>query len=87
MTLVHRRLRNSRGASLVEYALLLALISLTAFPALSLLGIGARDTFDEAKDNMSGGGGSGGSGNGEGFGDRDPCWHSGQCGVDLPPDL
>ncbi len=37
---------DERGASLVEYALLVALIAVVAFIAVTTLGEGVRDTFE-----------------------------------------
>ncbi|MGH9282277.1 MAG: Flp family type IVb pilin [Acidimicrobiales bacterium] len=46
MTLLHVHAgRDERGASLVEYALLLALIAMVCFVAITLIGQSAEDTF------------------------------------------
>lgn len=45
---VRSRIKNERGASLVEYALLVALIAVICIAAIGLIGRGARDTLSEA---------------------------------------
>jgi pilus assembly protein Flp/PilA len=41
------RCKSDRGASLVEYALLVALIAVVCIAAVTLLGSAASDKFDE----------------------------------------
>jgi pilus assembly protein Flp/PilA len=40
-------IKSERGASLVEYALLVALIAVVCIAAVTLLGTSARDKFNE----------------------------------------
>ena len=42
-----------RGASLVEYALLVALIAVVCIGAITILGQGASDNFDEITDEIT----------------------------------
>lgn len=44
---IHGRIRNERGAALVEYALLLALIAVVCIVALQVLGTQAADKFSK----------------------------------------
>lgn len=44
-TWITARINDERGASLVEYALLVALIAVVAIVGIRLLGTSARDTF------------------------------------------
>ncbi|MFP3906835.1 MAG: Flp family type IVb pilin [Acidimicrobiales bacterium] len=44
---------SERGASLVEYALLVALIAVVCIAAITLLGESASDKFDEVADEIS----------------------------------
>ena len=46
-TLVRSRIADERGASLVEYALLVALIAVVCIGAISILGGNANDKFSE----------------------------------------
>ena len=46
--------KTERGASLVEYALLVALIAVACIAAISALAGGAEDTFNEATSSMAG---------------------------------
>ena len=55
-TFAHRVVRNERGASMVEYALLLALIAVACITAVSLLGNQASDKFTDVGDKISGAG-------------------------------
>ncbi len=48
------RLREDRGASLVEYALLLALIAVIAIGAIALLGTNVRDEINEVATTIGG---------------------------------
>jgi pilus assembly protein Flp/PilA len=43
-----QRARTERGASMVEYALLVGLIAVVAVVAVSLLGTGIKGLFDQA---------------------------------------
>jgi pilus assembly protein Flp/PilA len=45
--------RNERGAALVEYALLLALIAVVCIVALQILGTQAKDKFSKVGDSIS----------------------------------
>lgn len=56
------RTDSERGASLVEYALLLALIAVVAIVALNFLGGSARDTLSNVGESIktTDGGGAGG---------------------------
>lgn len=49
--------KDERGASLVEYALLVALIAVVCIAAVSALGSSASDTFDSVTDSLPGAGG------------------------------
>jgi pilus assembly protein Flp/PilA len=46
--------RTERGASLVEYALLVALIAVVVIGAVTLLGSTAEDTFSDVSDSLAG---------------------------------
>ena len=46
-SIVQDKIKNERGASLVEYALLLALIAVVCIGAITLIGSGAKDTLSE----------------------------------------
>lgn len=46
--------RTERGASLVEYALLVALIAVVVIGAVTLLGNTARDNFSEVSSSIAG---------------------------------
>jgi pilus assembly protein Flp/PilA len=46
--------RSERGASLVEYALLVALIAVVCIAAVSFLGQQAKDTFSEVGTSIAG---------------------------------
>jgi len=46
--------KSERGASLVEYALLVALIAVVVIGAVTLLGGNARDTFSNVSSSISG---------------------------------
>ena len=49
------KFKNSNGATLLEYALLLASLLLICIPAVRILGIGASDTLDTAcRDGLNG---------------------------------
>ena len=45
---------SERGASLVEYALLVALIAVVVIGAVTLLGTTASDTFSDVSDSLAG---------------------------------
>ncbi len=47
-TWLQAHIRSERGASLVEYALLVALIAVVAIAAITFLGNQASDTLDSA---------------------------------------
>ena len=44
---IRRTIKDERGASLVEYALLLALIAVVCIGAITLIGTGAKDKLSE----------------------------------------
>jgi pilus assembly protein Flp/PilA len=46
--------KTERGASLVEYALLVALIAVVVIGAVTLLGSTAEDTFSNVSDSIAG---------------------------------
>ncbi len=46
--------KSERGASLVEYALLVALIAVVVIGAVTLLGTTASDTFSDVSDSIAG---------------------------------
>ena len=46
--------KTERGASLVEYALLVALIAVVVIGAVTLLGITAENTFSDVSDSLAG---------------------------------
>lgn len=47
-TFIRTKIHDERGASLVEYALLLALIAVLCIGAISLIGSGAKKTLSSA---------------------------------------
>ncbi len=49
----HARIKSERGAALVEYALLLALIAVVCIIALQFLGGSAADKFSEVGNSIS----------------------------------
>ena len=53
-----RNARNQRGASLVEYALLVSLIAVAAMAILGTLGGSITQRFTEINNSISGGGGN-----------------------------
>ena len=50
-----RRPVRERGASLVEYALLLALIAIVCIAAVTTFGQGVQDSYDESRTSIFGG--------------------------------
>jgi pilus assembly protein Flp/PilA len=50
-------IKDEEGASLIEYALLVALIAVAAITAMTLLGEKASSTLENVADQMPGGGG------------------------------
>ena len=46
-TVIRKNIKDERGASLVEYALLLALIAVVCIGAITLIGTSARDKLSE----------------------------------------
>lgn len=48
------RTRDDRGASLVEYALLLALIAVVCLAALTALGVSLGENYDESQTSIFG---------------------------------
>jgi pilus assembly protein Flp/PilA len=47
-------IKNERGAALVEYALLLALIAVVCIVALKALGTGAKSKFNDVSNSIAG---------------------------------
>jgi pilus assembly protein Flp/PilA len=47
-----KRCRGDQGASLVEYALLLALIAVVCVGAITLLGVATKSNFDDSADSI-----------------------------------
>jgi pilus assembly protein Flp/PilA len=54
LVLVRRSVRTEHGASLVEYALLVALIALAAIAAVTFLGSTATDSFNTSGSSIFG---------------------------------
>ena len=54
MKLLKRLFREEEGASMVEYALLVALIAVVVLAALGPLGEAIRDLFNDVKGNIDG---------------------------------
>lgn len=50
--MVRARIKNERGASLVEYALLLALIAVVCIVAITLIGEKASESFSSTADEL-----------------------------------
>jgi Flp pilus assembly pilin Flp len=50
----NKKAKSQRGASMIEYALLVALIALIAIPAVGALGGSVRTKFVEAKQEIAG---------------------------------
>lgn len=61
---VRRFLRDEEGATAVEYALMVALIAVVIIAAVTLIGTGARDKFQEVADAIAGAGAGSGGGTG-----------------------
>lgn len=53
---VRRFLRDEEGATAVEYALMVALIAVVIILAVTAIGTGARDKFEEVASAISGAG-------------------------------
>jgi pilus assembly protein Flp/PilA len=51
---VHRLLQDEEGATMVEYALLVALIAIVTVAGISLLGEEANGTLEDAADAVAG---------------------------------
>ena len=66
-TSMNSRRRRERGSTLVEYALLIALIAITSIVALRTLGSGATNGFDRPRQCLENGQ-CGTTGSGTGFG-------------------
>jgi pilus assembly protein Flp/PilA len=49
-------IKSERGATMVEYALMVALIAVVALGMVALLGEGVRDTFGDIANQVPGGG-------------------------------
>jgi pilus assembly protein Flp/PilA len=54
-TYLTARCATERGASLVEYALLLALIAVVCVAAVTAMGSGLSDNYDESRTSIFGG--------------------------------
>ena len=52
MTLVRKILKNSKGATAIEYGLIAALIAVAAISAMSTLGGKISTTFNNVSDNL-----------------------------------
>lgn len=52
MYLAISRIRNERGASMVEYALLLALVAVIAIAGITLFGTAVADSFQSSNDSI-----------------------------------
>ena len=52
----HSPIHAQRGASMVEYALLVALVALIAIPSVKMLGTGVSDSFYKAEYELAGAG-------------------------------
>lgn len=53
-TWIQARIKSDRGASLVEYALLVALIAVVCIVAITFLGSSASDKFSETGSQIAG---------------------------------
>ena len=53
-TWIQARVKSERGASLVEYALLVALIAIVCIVAITFIGDSASDSFSEVGSNIGG---------------------------------
>ena len=51
--MIRKFLRDQRGQGLVEYALIIALVSIVAIAALKRLGIGSNNSMQMAANNLS----------------------------------
>jgi pilus assembly protein Flp/PilA len=52
MTSFHKFIRNSKGATAIEYGLIAALIAVAAISAMSTLGGKISSTFNNVSDNL-----------------------------------
>ena len=52
-SIIRRTIKDERGASLVEYALLLALIAVVCIGAITLIGTGAKDKLSSVGGSIS----------------------------------
>ena len=65
---IRHALGSQSGATMVEYALLLALVALVAVVAVRVLGMSTSSTFQAAAGEVAGSGTGAGNGNGKGAG-------------------
>ena len=77
-----RRLKDTSGATSIEYSLMIALVALTAITAITLLGESVQDTYEktnnalaqlESPNSGDSGGDSGGGSGGDSGGDSGPA--------------
>ena len=66
--LINKFLRDESGATMVEYAILVALISVAVIATVYLVGQEVNDKFDEVKTALENNGAPGGTGTGTGTG-------------------
>ncbi|GGE76827.1 Flp family type IVb pilin [Sphingomonas prati] len=52
MIMIRKLLKNSKGATAIEYGLIAALIAVAAITAMSSLGSNLNDTFTNVSDNV-----------------------------------
>jgi pilus assembly protein Flp/PilA len=52
MTFLHNMIKNSKGATAIEYGLIAALIAIAAISAMSQLGSKISSTFNNVSDNL-----------------------------------
>jgi pilus assembly protein Flp/PilA len=59
MQFIRKMLRDTKGATAIEYGLIAALIAVAAVTAMTNLGTEVGNTFNQVQSDMSGGGGAG----------------------------
>jgi pilus assembly protein Flp/PilA len=52
VTFLHKMIKNSKGATAIEYGLIAALIAIAAISAMSQLGNKISSTFNNVSDNL-----------------------------------
>ena len=67
-SLMKKFLNDESGATMVEYAVLVALISIAAIATIILVGQRVDDAFDRVQTELTNAGGGGGGGGGDGAG-------------------